>query len=116
MKLPAVTYINTSIMNINPKDIPSYNLVLRNPFFGHNGHAQELIKCMLVQKIDDSRVDPGIEKMVEESEFDPDSEDIYMTTLIDKNDRGFSSVVNSSKRVDLVIRFMKDQWKMESIE
>jgi len=96
--------------------IPSYNVVLRNPFFDQSGHAQSLIKCMLIQKIDDPRIDPGIEKMVEESEYDIEGEDIYLTTLIDRDNKGFSSVINSTKRVELIQRFLKDQWKMEKLD
>ena len=63
--------------------VPSYNLVLRNPHFGIAGHAQAMIKAMLVTKIEDPRIDPGLEQLVLQSGFDQEAEDIYLNVLID---------------------------------
>lgn len=93
--------------------VPSYNLVLRNPYFGIQGHPQALIKVMLIQKIEDPRIDPGIEKLVLDSGFDHDAEDIYLSTLLDTDDKGFSSVINGDQRVDIFRRFVQDNWKAE---
>ena len=93
--------------------VPSYNVVLRNPYFGIEGHAQSMIKAMLIQKIEDPRIDPGIEQLVLDSGFDQEAEDIYLNTLIDNNDKGFSNVINGHQRVNIFRRFVMDNWKAE---
>jgi hypothetical protein len=93
--------------------VPSYNLVLRNPNYGLKEHPHALIKVMLIQKIDDPSIDPSIEKLAIESGFDIDAEDIYLNTIIDKDDKGFSSVINGDQRVNVVRRFILNSWKVE---
>jgi hypothetical protein len=99
--------------NVNNVPVPSYNLVLRNPHYNIPGHPQGLIKVMLIQKIDDPRIDPAIEQLVLTSGFDEDAEDIYLNTLIDTEDKGFSSVINGEQRVNIFRRFVLDGWKPE---
>lgn len=97
----------------NTTQVPSYNLVLRNPHYNIPDHPQALIKAMLIQKIDDPRIDPGIEQLVIESGFDTEAEDVYLNTLIDTEDKGFSSVINGDQRINIFRRFVMDGWKSE---
>jgi hypothetical protein len=95
--------------------VPVQNVVLRNPFFGIKDHPYAGVKVIIIEKIDNFQENEAIEQLIIENELDPTAEDIFLSTMIGLDDRGYSNVISPEQRYNTVETFIRKGWKIEDL-
>ena len=95
--------------------VPVEDVLLRNPYFGMINHPHEKVKALVIKKVIDLRENDAVEQLVMESEIEPELEDVYLSTMIGADDRGYQNVINPTQRYQVIENFIRKGWKAELI-
>ena len=97
------------------EEIPANNVVLRNPYCEIKDHPTFGVKSIIIERVEDHQENDAILQLIEESDIDMHSEDVYLSTMIGADNRGYSNVISSTQRYTIIDNFMRKGWKVEEL-
>jgi hypothetical protein len=93
--------------------VPTHDVVLRNPHHEVRDHPTFGVKAIIIEKVEDHQENDTILQLIEESDIDTETEDVYLSTMIGADNRGYSNVISPEQRYSIIERFLLKGWKLE---
>jgi hypothetical protein len=98
-----------------PLELPVTNIILRNPHHAIPDHPTFGVKAITIEKVEDQQENDAILQLIEESNIDTETEDVYLSTMIGSDNRGYSNVISPEQRYITIENFIRRGWKLEEL-